>query len=62
MNVLKRPPLLRDNNEIAYLLRALRNTHANRYRAAARRPATRQLFEDDAPAHHDGSIQSREIM
>jgi RNA polymerase sigma-70 factor, ECF subfamily len=62
VNVLKRPRLLRDNNEIAYLLRALRNTHANRYRAAARRPATRQLFEDDAPAHHDGSVQSREIM
>jgi RNA polymerase sigma-70 factor, ECF subfamily len=39
----------------------LRNTHANRYRAAGRRPATRQLFEDDAPAHHDGSIP-REIM
>lgn len=62
VNVLKRPRPLRDNNELAYLLRALRNTHANRYRAAGRRPATRQLFEDDAPAHHDGSIQGREIM
>ena len=38
LNVLKRPRLLRDGNEIGYLLRALRNTHANRYRAAARRP------------------------
>jgi RNA polymerase sigma-70 factor, ECF subfamily len=62
VNVLKRPRLLRDNNELAYLLRALRNTHANRYRAAARRPATRQLFEDDAPAQHDGNMQSLEIM
>ena len=62
VNVLKRPRLLRDSNEIAYLLRALRNTHANRYRAAARRPATRQLFEDDVPADHDGSMQSLEIM
>ena len=62
VNVLKRPRLLRDNNELAYLLRALRNTHANRYRAAARRTATRQVFEDDAPAHHDGSIQPREIV
>ena len=62
VNVLKRPRLLRDNNEIAYLLRALRNTHANRNRAAARRPPTRQLFEDDAPAHHDGNVQPREIM
>jgi RNA polymerase sigma-70 factor, ECF subfamily len=62
VNVLKRPRVLSDNNEIAYLLRALRNTHANRHRAAARRPQTRELFEDDAPAHHDRSIQGREIM
>jgi RNA polymerase sigma-70 factor, ECF subfamily len=61
-NVLKRPRLLRDNNEISYLLRALRNTHANRHRAAARRPQTRQLFEDDAPAHYDRGIEGREIM
>jgi RNA polymerase sigma-70 factor, ECF subfamily len=46
--VLKRPRLLRNDNEIGYLLRALRNTYASRYRTAARRPATRQLFEDDA--------------
>jgi RNA polymerase sigma-70 factor (ECF subfamily) len=43
-------------------LRALRNTHANRHRAAARRPQTRQLFEDDAPARHDRSMEGREIM
>src|SRR5205085_10516190 len=34
----------------------------NRYRAAARRPQTRQLFQDDAPAHHDRSMEGREIM
>jgi RNA polymerase sigma-70 factor, ECF subfamily len=62
VNVLKRPRLLRDNNEIGYLLRALKNTHANRYRAAARRPATRQLLEDDAMAQEDGNIAGREIM
>jgi RNA polymerase sigma-70 factor (ECF subfamily) len=62
VNVLKRPRLLRDDNEIAYLLRALRNTHADRHRAAVRRPQTRQLFEDDAPAHNDRGIQAREIM
>lgn len=62
VNVLKRPRLLRDNNEIGYLLRALKNTHANRYRAAARRPATRELFEDDAMAPEDTSIDGREIM
>jgi RNA polymerase sigma-70 factor (ECF subfamily) len=62
VNVLKRPRLLRDNNEIGYLMRALKNTHANRYRAAARRPATRELFEDDAMAPEDRSIDGREIM
>ena len=40
VNVLKRPRLLRDGNEIGYLLRALRNTYASRYRRAARRRAS----------------------
>jgi RNA polymerase sigma-70 factor, ECF subfamily len=62
VNVLKRPRLLRDDNELGYLLRALRNTYANRYRSAARRPATRQLFEDDAPAPPESRVTAREIM
>ena len=61
-NVLKRPRLIRDDNEIGYLLRALRNTHANGYRTAARRPATRQLFEDDAPPAQENDVNAREIM
>ncbi len=60
--VLKRPRLIRDGNEIAYLMRAMRNTYANRYRTASRRPATRELFEHDAPSAHDPGINSREIM
>jgi RNA polymerase sigma-70 factor (ECF subfamily) len=60
--VLTRPRLLRNDNEIGYLLRALRNTYADRYRTAARRPATRQLIEDDAPAVGDSRISAREIM
>ncbi len=60
--VLKRPRLLRNTNEIGYLLRALKNTHANRYRAAARRPATRQLADHDAPPQTESSISAREIM
>jgi RNA polymerase sigma-70 factor, ECF subfamily len=62
VNVLKRPRLLGDDNEIAYLLRALRNTHTNRHRASARRPPTRQLLDDDATAPDDGSMEGREIM
>jgi RNA polymerase sigma-70 factor (ECF subfamily) len=61
-NVLKRPRLLRDNNEIGYLLRALRNTYTSRYRAAARRPVVSQLLEDDATAPEDTSIEGRELM
>jgi RNA polymerase sigma-70 factor (ECF subfamily) len=61
-NVLRRPRLIRDDNELGYLLRALRNTYVNRLRAAARRPATRQLFEDDAPPVQDNRIAAREIM
>jgi RNA polymerase sigma-70 factor, ECF subfamily len=62
LNVLKRPRLLHDGNEIGYLLRALKNTHANRYRAASRRPPTRQLFEHDVPPSHDNDITAHEIM
>ena len=35
--VLKRPRLLHTDNDIGYLLRALRNTYATRYRTAAHR-------------------------
>ncbi|MGZ4305813.1 MAG: RNA polymerase sigma factor [Solirubrobacteraceae bacterium] len=60
--VLKRPRLIRDGNEIAYLMRALRNTYANRFRTASRRPATRELFEHDVPSAHDPDVNAREIM
>ncbi len=60
--VLKRPRFLRDGNEVAYLMRALRNTYADRYRSAASRPASRELFEDDVPARHQSPFEAREIM
>jgi DNA-directed RNA polymerase specialized sigma24 family protein len=53
-SVLKRPRLLRDDNEIDYLPRALKNTYSTRYRTASRRPVTRQLLDDDA-LHTDGA-------
>jgi RNA polymerase sigma-70 factor, ECF subfamily len=62
LNVLKRPRLLRHDNEIGYLLRALRNTHAHRYRTATRRPVTRQLSEDDALRPHEERFEAHEIM
>ena len=61
-NVLRRPRWLHTGNERGYLLGALRNTQANRYRAAQRRPQTRQLLDHDAVAAPAGSISSREIL
>ena len=62
VNVLKRPRLLRDGNEVGYLMRALRNTWASRYRTLAHRPTEQTLLEDDALAHEPSDISAREIM
>lgn len=44
--VLARPRLLRGDDDLAYLVRVLRNTWISQGRAAARRPATRPLPDD----------------
>jgi RNA polymerase sigma-70 factor, ECF subfamily len=44
--VLSRPRLIRGEGELAYLLRALRNTLVSQRRAAGRRPATSPLLEE----------------
>jgi RNA polymerase sigma-70 factor (ECF subfamily) len=61
-NVLKRPRLLHGENEIGYLLRALRNTHASNYRTSARRRHDRPLTEEDAAPGDEGGFETREIM
>jgi RNA polymerase sigma-70 factor (ECF subfamily) len=61
--VLRRPRLIRAANERAYLLRALKNVHASRYRAQARRPATSPLPDDNLlPAREAAPISSQEVM
>jgi RNA polymerase sigma-70 factor (ECF subfamily) len=62
--VLRRPRLLRSDNDIGYLLRALRNTHASHQRAAMRRPITVPLLETDSNhgAELVASIDARELM
>ena len=62
VNVLKRPRLLRNRDEIGYLLRALRNTYNSRYRSAATRPRERQLMETDLLDRPDSGVNAREIM
>jgi RNA polymerase sigma-70 factor, ECF subfamily len=62
VNVLKRPRMLRDGNELAYLMRALRNTYASRYRKRAQQPREHSLTEDDVPVHDEQGISARELM
>jgi RNA polymerase sigma-70 factor, ECF subfamily len=63
-HVLKRPRLLRTNNQVGYLLRALSNTNAARHRTASRRPITVPLNENDPNnrAASTGSFHARELM
>jgi RNA polymerase sigma-70 factor (ECF subfamily) len=48
--VLARPRLLRNEDDLGYLLRALRNTFVSSRRTRARRPATTPIPEDREPA------------
>lgn len=50
--VLARPRWLRDEDDLGYLLRALRNTHANRLRTRSRRPRTSPLDEEAVSGAH----------
>jgi RNA polymerase sigma-70 factor, ECF subfamily len=61
-NVLKRPRLLRNDNDIGYLMRALRNTYATHYRGNAHRRNDRALSEEDAAASDVDGVEAREIM
>jgi RNA polymerase sigma-70 factor, ECF subfamily len=62
VNVLKRPRLLRDGNELGYLLRALRNTYSSHYRSSAGRRRDREFTEEDAARSEDVRFNAREIM
>jgi RNA polymerase sigma-70 factor (ECF subfamily) len=62
VNVLKRPRLLRDDNELGYLLRALRNTFSTRYRTQAQRPVVHRLYEHEAVAVPEQEHSAREII
>jgi RNA polymerase sigma-70 factor, ECF subfamily len=62
VNVLKRPRLLRKDNELGYLLRALRNTYNSRYRVIARRPVEQELSEEHALSINEAEVSARELM
>lgn len=60
-NVLARPRRIRES-ELGYLLRALRNTHTDHRRGAARRPLTVELQENDAPQQPESATNAHAIM
>jgi RNA polymerase sigma-70 factor, ECF subfamily len=60
--VLKRPRFVRRDHELGYLLRALRNTYYNSYRAAARRPAMVSLPEQVARNTGESRFNASEIL
>jgi RNA polymerase sigma-70 factor, ECF subfamily len=55
--VLAKPRLIRNDDDLGYLLRVLRNTFVSRHRASTRRPATTTMPEQFEPV--DQSIGSR---
>jgi RNA polymerase sigma-70 factor, ECF subfamily len=68
LQVLRKPRLLRSQDDLGYLIRVLRNTFYSRHRADARRPRTTELAEDiegdtgrGGPAPED-VLASREVL
>jgi RNA polymerase sigma-70 factor (ECF subfamily) len=62
--VLARPRLLRRGDDLAYLIRALRNTHTSGHRLAAGRPATvpMPLAEPVAPLDVPATVEARSVL
>jgi RNA polymerase sigma-70 factor (ECF subfamily) len=63
LRVLARPRLIRGEDEVGYLLRALRNTLISQRRTEGRRPVTAQLVEDAALSTRasDDPVQAIEL-
>jgi RNA polymerase sigma-70 factor, ECF subfamily len=66
--VLAKPRLLRNDDDLGYLLRVLRNTFVSRHRASRRRPATTPMPEQFEPvdphlgARPDAAVAAREVF
>jgi RNA polymerase sigma-70 factor (ECF subfamily) len=65
--VLARPRLLRNEDELGYLLRALRNTLISQHRTAQRRPVTTELADEAAAGPREGddpaeAIERRQVF
>ena len=66
--VLARPRILRNDDDLGYLLRVMRNTFISRLRTAQRRPRTRELPEHAelvdlrATDHADDVVQAHDVL
>jgi RNA polymerase sigma-70 factor (ECF subfamily) len=64
--VLRKPRLLRSEDDVGYLLRVLRNTFVSQHRAAARRPQTAPMpdepLEDPRAVPAESRLESRELF
>jgi RNA polymerase sigma-70 factor (ECF subfamily) len=58
--VLAKPRLLRNDDDLGYLLRVLRNTFVSRHRAASRRPVTTPMPEQFEPVDHNAGTRPEE--
>src|SRR5262245_4395347 len=63
--VLARPRLLREEDEVGYLLRALRNTLISQRRTEGRRPLTTELVDDHTGGYGGGdpaeTVETRQV-
>jgi RNA polymerase sigma-70 factor (ECF subfamily) len=60
VRVLAKPRMLRNDDDIGYLLRVLRNTFVSRRRAGGRRPAASPLPEASETADHRSALRPDE--
>jgi RNA polymerase sigma-70 factor (ECF subfamily) len=66
--VLSKPRMLRNDDDLGYLLRVLRNTFISRHRTAQRRPRTEPFAEGADPAdprpelRPDAALEARDIF
>lgn len=60
--VLTRPRMLRNDDDLGYLLRVLRNTHISRHRSAERRPRTEALPEGCEPADERTGLRPDHVV
>jgi RNA polymerase sigma-70 factor (ECF subfamily) len=67
LRVMRKPRILRSEDDLGYLLRVLRNTFVSQYRSSTRRPQTvalpedLDLVEDRGAARPEERLQAREL-